>query len=126
MNKAGWIIAAGATIALAIAGANAAAAHDDRCCSTRIVERDRIVVPGREVVRTRIVIPHDVTVVRLKDDDPDTRAVLQRTGRTVGRAIGQGIGRTLGRMLGRDPAVRRARGVDADLLFDLREVEGSV
>jgi hypothetical protein len=124
MSRAGWIITAGATIALAIAGATAAAAHDD--CTVRIVERDRIVVPERDVVRTRIVIPHDGTDVRVRDDDPDTRAVLRRTGLTVGRAIGQGIGRTIGRMLGRDPVVRRSHGVEADLLFDLLHIEGSV
>jgi hypothetical protein len=125
MSRAGWIITAGAMIALAMAGATAAAAHDDGCCTVRIVERDRVVVPVQEVVRTRIVIPHDGTFVRVQDD-PDTRAVLQRTERTVGRAIGRSIGRTIGRMLGCDPAARRAPGVEADLLFDLLHIEGSV
>jgi len=163
MSRAGWILTAGATVALAIAGATAAAAHDGGCCTMHAVDRhkivvpggqvvvrdrivvpeavivrdrivvpdqvvirDRIVVPDREVVRTRIVIPLDVSVMQLQDTDDETRAVLRRTGRTVGRAVGRSLGRSIGRMFGRDPAAHRARGVEADLLFDLRHVEGSV
>jgi hypothetical protein len=124
MSRSGWIITAGAAIALAIAAATAAGANDEGCCPVRVVER--IVVSGRDVVRTHIVIPHDSTFLRLQNDDPDTRAVLQRTGRTVGRAIGRSIDRTIGRILGRDPAVRRVPGTEADLLFDLLHIEGSV
>jgi hypothetical protein len=125
MKSFRWMVA-GALAATLAGGAPPAVSADDDGCDARIVSRCRKVsverVVDRTVVHTRVVIPHDVMAGN-GVESAETRATLRRAGRTVGRAIGQAIGRTVGRVLGRDG---RSNHVKTDLLFDLREVEGSV